>query len=54
MAWLEFWSWKIWCHLQKDFFDNITMLRFGETKVAVEKLYCTKKTINTCVVNVII
>ena len=34
------------------FFDSIIMLRFGETRVAKEKFYGTKKPINIRDVNV--
>ena len=36
----------------KQIFDNITMLRCGETKAVKEKLYSVKKPINTWDVNV--
>ena len=34
------------------FFDSIIMLRFGDTRVAKEKFYATKKPINIRDVNV--
>ena len=36
----------------KNFFNNVTMLRFGETKIAKEEFYGTKKTIRIWYVDI--
>ena len=42
-------SWKS----HKFFFDNVIMLRFGETKIEREKFYAGKKPVNICDVNIV-